>query len=92
MSPHAEPMTTQVVMVREGFWRSLASDAMSFGTLLAMVGVGVLIDSAAMQWVGGIIWVFWLFSRTAAIKGRHRLEPQAAADWLFSEYGVRAKP
>ncbi len=53
----------QVILIKESFWPSVAKDTYSIGVLLAAVGLGVWIDSSALQWVAGIIWIFWVFAR-----------------------------
>lgn len=52
-----------VIIVDDRLWRSVGRDVVSIGGLIVAVGIGVLIDSSALQWIAGLGWV-------AAILGR----------------------
>lgn len=55
----------KILLVHESFAQSVMKDMISAVTLLSMVGVGVWIDSAAMQWVAGIAWLLWMAGKSA---------------------------
>lgn len=54
-----------IVIVDQRMWQSIASDAVSFGLLALAMFVGVALNSAALQWVGGIVWILHLFGMGA---------------------------
>lgn len=56
----------KILLVHESFAQSVMKDVISAVTLLSMVGVGVWIDSSAMQWVAGIIWLLWMVGKSAS--------------------------
>ena len=45
----------EIIIVHETPAQSWKRDASSFALFLAIIGVGVALNSAAMQWVGAII-------------------------------------
>ena len=72
---------TQVIIIKENAWQSIVSDAGSFVAALAMVGVGWALDSAALQWVGAVLFFISLFaqgskkwSRMSITDARKRLD------------------
>ena len=70
-------------------WRRLVTGLAMLGAQLFLIGVGVVVGSAAMQWAGfvtlGLILIAWV-AATAAL----RMTPQQAADHLHKQYGVTA--
>lgn len=64
----AEKVTT-IIILHETLWQSVVRDTYTFGALAAVVGLGVYLESAALQWIGGIIWMMWLLSRAARLAG-----------------------
>jgi hypothetical protein len=45
----------EVIIIKEGVLESWLNDAGTFVMFATLIGIGVLIGSPAMQWVGGII-------------------------------------
>lgn len=43
-----------VLLIRETVWESIASDGFTFIMVMALVGLGRVIESTALQWVGAI--------------------------------------
>lgn len=80
----------QVVMVNETIVESIGRDAVTFVTLLGSVGIGVLVDSTALQWIAGLTWCVWFIALVGNASTIHRKTPQEAADWLRDKFGVRA--
>lgn len=80
---------TQIVYIRETLWRSVASDCVTLLTLVSMIGLGVLLKSEAMQWVGAIVFFLSLMARFRS--GYPRMTPQEAADRLAKDFGVVGK-
>ena len=58
-------MTTQVIVLRESWKSSIASDAVTLATVIAPIGVGVWLDSAAMQWAGFMLFALSVVGRAA---------------------------
>lgn len=54
----------KAILVDDRMWRSIARDLFSIAVFLAMVGIGWLAGSAALQWVGAILWFLLIFQRT----------------------------
>ena len=85
---------TVVLMVHETVRECIARDVVTFLTFAAMSGLGVLLQSSAMQWIGGLLWLLWMVTRGASNLRSlgFRGTPQQAADMLAERFGVRAKP
>lgn len=45
----------EIIIIRETWWESLLRDAGTFCLFMALIGIGVLLNSSAMQWVGAIV-------------------------------------
>lgn len=78
----------EIIYVHETFLESLARDAVTFVTLTACIGVGVYLDSTALQWIGGVMAIVMILSR-----GNLRIKrgtPQECANWLREKWGVSA--
>ena len=57
---------TDVIILRETIFQSVASDAATFATFAAMIGLGVYLESTAMQWTGAVVFFVSALSRTKA--------------------------
>ena len=57
-----------VVIVDNRLWQSLGRDIATLGTFVSMIGLGVFLQSSAMQWVGGLIWFLWVIGRAAIVE------------------------
>lgn len=69
-----------VVIVDNRLWQSLGRDIATLGTFVSMIGLGVFLQSSAMQWVGGLIWFLWVIGRAAIVEKKARMTiPQARA-------------
>ena len=51
------------IIIHETVWQSYARDAGSFVTIAALIGLGVFLESSAMQWVGAIVAMLALTAR-----------------------------
>jgi len=80
-----------IVIIGEDWKLSIARDSVTFGGLLACVGVGVWVDSIALQWIGGIMWILGILGRIRHIIDKNRKTPQEAANWLRDKYNVTAR-
>jgi len=58
----------EIIILNETLGKSIAKNAASFCTIVAIIGVGVVLDSAAMQWLGALIWMLWLLAK-ASMRG-----------------------
>jgi hypothetical protein len=45
-----------IIVLREGVIGSLVTDTYTYGGLLACIGVGIWAESAALQWVAGLMF------------------------------------
>jgi hypothetical protein len=53
----------EVIILKETVLESWMTDAITFALFLALIGIGVLLGSVAMQWVGGIVGFIAIGSR-----------------------------
>lgn len=74
-----------VIRFPEPLGLSIARDLVSTGTLLGAIGVGVWLDSDALQWVAGIIWCLWLIGKGTELTEK-RTHTVAEARKLLDEY------
>lgn len=72
-----------------GFWGRFA---LSYGTLFGAIGVGVVIKSDALQWIGAIVWLLAMFGFATSLAKQSNRTPQQAADYLAKKYGVIGHP
>lgn len=47
--------TPTILLIREGWVQSWLRDASTFALFIALIGIGVLLQSVALQWVGALI-------------------------------------
>lgn len=85
-----EKIKTEFVCVRESLARTITNDLTDAATLLAMIGVGVWLDSSALQWIAGLLFMLIVVERS--LRQQRRRTAQETADWLAKEFDVRAKP
>lgn len=78
-----------VIVIHESAAKSLFRDAGTFCLVVGIIGVGVLLNSPAMQWCGFLMLVVIAFARALLHKSA-RHTPQDAADFLAEKFGVRA--
>ena len=52
-----------VIIIHETVLQSLARDAGTFFMLAALIGLGVLLQSVALQWVGAIVGFMWIVAK-----------------------------
>ena len=53
-----------ISIVHENLKESVASDCFTFGMLVGVVLVGKWVDSDALQWIGGLMVIFGVISKT----------------------------
>lgn len=73
--------TPQIIVVRETAIQSLVKDAGTFVMIIALIGVGVVLDSVPMQWLGAGMWLFGVIGHAAMrrhtltiVEARRRLD------------------
>ncbi len=66
----------EVIILRESMLASIVKDAGTFALFAALIGLGVLLDSGAMQWVGAIVGFTCILaiSIRASVKNRLTIE------------------
>lgn len=84
-------MPDQIVIHEENFWLSVVRDTYTFLIAFALIGAGVLLDSAAMQWMGFVLTALFLIAKASGLKSRAMKTPQEAANYLWDKYGVRSQ-
>lgn len=65
--------TDNVILVHETALQSWARDAGTFATIAGLTATGVLLDSAALQWVGAIMGFCAVFARSSGVVQRSRM-------------------
>jgi hypothetical protein len=56
--------TPKVIIVRESVRESVITDGVTFGCLIASVAIGRYLDSGALQWIAGLMFVVFLLGRS----------------------------
>ncbi len=77
----------EFIVIHETVLTSWAIDAGSYLLIVAVIGTGWWLGSAAMQWVG---FLMLILSACMFVRGRPRFTPQEAADKLKRDFGVTA--
>ena len=68
---------TKIIIIHETAIQSWMRDASTFALFIALIGVGVILESSAMQWVGAII----AFITTAShMSGAHKKASKTIAE------------
>jgi hypothetical protein len=76
----AEKKATQIIILHESVAQSWARDASSFALALAMIGVGVWLESSAIQWIGWFVWLVVL--TTLASNATKKMTIKEAREFL----------
>lgn len=61
---------TEVLIIHETVAQSAVKDIVSLGVLSAGIALGVYLDSAALQWTAGVIWMVVLATATGHLGER----------------------
>ena len=75
MTTEAKPPLPVIYYCHETMLQSIGRDIFSFVTFAAMIGLGVLCHSSAMQWVGSICFLLVMIGR-----GNARLKKMTPAE------------
>lgn len=73
---------TEVIMVRESLRESVMKDISSVAALTGAVSLGVYLESSAMQWIGGILWMLVVTSRLLRFVKDNRMSIEEARAFL----------
>lgn len=71
-------VTRIIVMRQESVALSWARDASTFALILATIGVGVFLESAAMQWLGGVLAFLVLLLKSANLSNTNTFDIEGA--------------
>lgn len=63
----------EVIVLYETALQSWLRDASSVAMFVALIGIGVLLDSSAMQWIGAIIGFLAIFTRASGASRKCRM-------------------
>lgn len=75
-----------IVVIRQSVREAVISDISTVVSLVAVIGIGVLLDSAAMQWIGAILGMLSVVSRASKVARRMSIaEARAFIDKLEAE-------
>ncbi len=71
-----------IVIIDDRLWRSIVRDTYSAATLLALTMTGRVLDIAALSWIGGLLWVLFIFSAAQRIFNNNRRTLAEAQEYL----------
>jgi amino acid permease len=63
----------QLILIREKVLESWLRDAGTFALFGSLIGIGVLLESVALQWVGAIIGFLTIFVKAATARKSHTM-------------------
>lgn len=69
---------TEIIIIRETAAQSLVKDAGTFVLFASLIGVGVLLDSGAMQWVGAVMGFVTIFTWAIRSTSKNRMTIEQA--------------
>lgn len=63
----------EIIIIDKGEFKDrVGASLISCALLLGCVGVGVAVGSAALQWIGGLVWVFWFIGEGRRMLGENQ--------------------
>lgn len=63
----------EVIILHETIAQSWGRDAASFALFASLIGLGVLLDSSVMQWVGALIGFLVICNHTGSFFKKNRM-------------------
>ena len=77
----------KVIILRETILESIIKDVFTLGSLAVLVGIGVVLSSEALQWIGAIFWMLIFVSKESReVKHSYTLEEaKTLIDKLYDE-------
>jgi hypothetical protein len=65
MSDKPEKSETKFIVITESVFESWARDASTLVLFVALIGIGIALDSSAMQWTGAVVGFITTTARAA---------------------------
>lgn len=62
-----------VIIIHETVAKSWMRDASTFALFGGLIGVGILLDSSAMQWMGAIIAFITIIEKSTGLHAKNRM-------------------
>lgn len=82
----------KLILIRETAAESWTRDASTFVLVVAIIGVGVLLGSSAMQWVGALMAFIVITARATSFRKQHTFTVAEARKRLDEIEGKREMP
>jgi uncharacterized protein (AIM24 family) len=64
--------TPDVIIIHETFVKSWLRDLSTFTLFVALIGLGIVLDSGAMQWMGAIIAFLTIMAKASGVQKKNR--------------------
>lgn len=64
----------RILIIHEAVRDSWLKDAGTFAMVLALIGIGIALDSAAMQWVGAIMAILAVMHRASEFRRQNTFD------------------
>lgn len=87
MSIQDTPGGKVVVVIHETWAESIVADLVSLGLTAALIGLGVYLESTAMQWFGFVVAALKIMGAAQRIL-QGVTTPQKAADYIRDRWGA----
>lgn len=71
-----------VILLHETVFTSLMRDASTFAMFVALIGIGVLLDSSALQWTGAMLGFLAIVARSSKVQSDARMTIRQAREYL----------
>jgi hypothetical protein len=81
-----------VMLVDESVNRSIIKDTFTFAMVTSLIGIGVVLESNAMQWFGAFMAMIGILGGIKKYSKNGTMTPQQAADYLRDNYGATSEP
>jgi len=72
-------MSDKVIVIQESLVESVLRDILTNVMLIAVVGLGVFLESAALQWIAGVMWIITVLALVSRMMGNNRRMTTAEA-------------
>jgi hypothetical protein len=61
----SETAPTQIIVITESTFQGWARDASTLALFVSLIGIGIALDSSALQWVGAFVGFTAIIARAA---------------------------
>lgn len=68
----------EVILIRESLRDSIIRDLTTVACFVAMIGIGVWLDSSALQWIGALLGFIAIMSRSINMMEKYRYSIEEA--------------